>query len=85
MCSEANCIVNFLVQNDDFDVSLINDLWFHKPVLTRTCSHALTSSCTTIGYWKMEKICTPPLLPEDTQPCDSNLLLTTPGGGSEWI
>ncbi|XP_063123080.1 dedicator of cytokinesis protein 10 isoform X16 [Rattus norvegicus] len=34
------------------------------------------------GYWKMEKICTPPLLPEDTHPCDSNLLLTTPGGGS---
>nr|XP_048315315.1 dedicator of cytokinesis protein 10 [Myodes glareolus] len=34
------------------------------------------------GYWKMEKICTPPLLPEDTHPCDSNPLLTTPGGGS---
>ncbi|XP_045415052.1 dedicator of cytokinesis protein 10 isoform X6 [Lemur catta] len=34
------------------------------------------------GYWKMEKICTPSLLPEDTHPCDSNPLLTTPGGGS---
>ncbi|XP_050017043.1 dedicator of cytokinesis protein 10 isoform X12 [Alexandromys fortis] len=34
------------------------------------------------GYWKMEKICTPPLLPEDTHPCDSIPLLTTPGGGS---
>ncbi|XP_035294018.1 dedicator of cytokinesis protein 10 isoform X2 [Cricetulus griseus] len=34
------------------------------------------------GYWKMEKICTPPLLSEDTHPCDSNPLLTTPGGGS---
>ncbi|KAH0513482.1 Dedicator of cytokinesis protein 10 [Microtus ochrogaster] len=33
------------------------------------------------GYWKMEKICTPPLLPEDTHPCDSIPLLTTPGGG----
>ncbi|EHB02046.1 Dedicator of cytokinesis protein 10 [Heterocephalus glaber] len=34
------------------------------------------------GYWKMEKICTPSLLLEDTHPCDSNPLLTTPGGGS---
>ncbi|KAL1771152.1 hypothetical protein HispidOSU_031698 [Sigmodon hispidus] len=34
------------------------------------------------GYWKMEKICTPPLLPEDTHPCDNNPLLTSPGGGS---
>ncbi|KAJ8796453.1 hypothetical protein J1605_017923 [Eschrichtius robustus] len=34
------------------------------------------------GYWKMEKICTPSLLPEDIHPCDSNLLLTTPSGGS---
>ncbi|KFO20131.1 Dedicator of cytokinesis protein 10 [Fukomys damarensis] len=34
------------------------------------------------GYWKMEKICTPSLLPEDTHLCDSNPLLTTPGGGS---
>ncbi|EPY83429.1 dedicator of cytokinesis 10 [Camelus ferus] len=34
------------------------------------------------GYWKTEKICTPSLLPEDIHPCDSNPLLTTPGGGS---
>ncbi|XP_023595877.1 dedicator of cytokinesis protein 10 isoform X6 [Trichechus manatus latirostris] len=34
------------------------------------------------GYWKMEKICTPSLLLEDAHPCDSNPLLTTPGGGS---
>ncbi|XP_076406083.1 dedicator of cytokinesis protein 10 isoform X12 [Peromyscus maniculatus bairdii] len=34
------------------------------------------------GYWKMEKICPPPLLPEDTHPCGNNPLLTTPGGGS---
>uniref|UniRef100_A0A5F4WCA0 Dedicator of cytokinesis 10 n=1 Tax=Callithrix jacchus TaxID=9483 RepID=A0A5F4WCA0_CALJA len=34
------------------------------------------------GYWKMEKICTASLLPEDTHPCDSNSLLTTPSGGS---
>ncbi|XP_077011409.1 dedicator of cytokinesis protein 10 isoform X12 [Tamandua tetradactyla] len=34
------------------------------------------------GYWKMEKICTPSLLLEDVHPCDSNPLLTTPGGGS---
>lgn len=77
-------MANFLFPNDG-DVSLINNLWFHKLVLTRTCSHALTSSCTTIGYWKMEKICPPPLLPEDTHPCGNNPLLTTPGGGSELI
>ncbi|XP_055254770.1 dedicator of cytokinesis protein 10 [Moschus berezovskii] len=34
------------------------------------------------GYWKMEKICVPSLLPEDVHPCDSNPLLTTPSGGS---
>ncbi|GAB5576046.1 dedicator of cytokinesis protein 10 isoform X11 [Prionailurus iriomotensis] len=34
------------------------------------------------GYWKMEKICTPPLLPEDTHPCDNYPLLTAPSGGS---
>uniref|UniRef100_A0A5F7ZRP4 Dedicator of cytokinesis 10 n=1 Tax=Macaca mulatta TaxID=9544 RepID=A0A5F7ZRP4_MACMU len=34
------------------------------------------------GYWKMEKICTASLLSEDTHPCDSNSLLTTPSGGS---
>uniref|UniRef100_A0A8C0PD24 Dedicator of cytokinesis 10 n=1 Tax=Canis lupus familiaris TaxID=9615 RepID=A0A8C0PD24_CANLF len=34
------------------------------------------------GYWKMEKICTPSLLPEDIHPCDSYPLLTAPGGGS---
>ncbi|KAK1336694.1 hypothetical protein QTO34_002728 [Cnephaeus nilssonii] len=34
------------------------------------------------GYWKTEKICTPSLLMEDTHPCDSNPLLTSPGGGS---
>lgn len=44
----------------------------------------LTSSRTTIGYWKAEKICTPSLLSEEVHPCDSNPLLTSPGGGSEW-
>uniref|UniRef100_A0A673SLR3 Dedicator of cytokinesis 10 n=1 Tax=Suricata suricatta TaxID=37032 RepID=A0A673SLR3_SURSU len=34
------------------------------------------------GYWKMEKICTPSLLPEDVHPWDSYPLLTAPGGGS---
>ncbi|XP_073074147.1 dedicator of cytokinesis protein 10 isoform X6 [Manis javanica] len=34
------------------------------------------------GYWKMEKICTASLLPEDIHPRDSNPLLTSPGGGS---
>ncbi|EPQ18489.1 Dedicator of cytokinesis protein 10 [Myotis brandtii] len=34
------------------------------------------------GYWKTEKICTPSLLMEDMHPCDSNPLLTSPGGGS---
>ncbi|EAW70835.1 dedicator of cytokinesis 10, isoform CRA_d [Homo sapiens] len=34
------------------------------------------------GYWKVEKICTASLLSEDTHPCDSNSLLTTPSGGS---
>ncbi|XP_070278364.1 dedicator of cytokinesis protein 10 isoform X14 [Myotis yumanensis] len=34
------------------------------------------------GYWKTEKICTPSLLMEDIHPCDSNPLLTSPGGGS---
>nr|XP_045002708.1 dedicator of cytokinesis protein 10 isoform X2 [Jaculus jaculus] len=34
------------------------------------------------GYWKMETICTPPLLPEETHPSDSIPLLTSPVGGS---
>lgn len=34
------------------------------------------------GYWKMEKICTSSLLADEIHPCDSNPLLTTPGGGS---
>lgn len=34
------------------------------------------------GYWKTEKICTPSLHMEDTHLCDSNPLLTSPGGGS---
>lgn len=59
-------------------------MWFCKLELTQTCSTVLTSSCTTIGYWKTEKICTPSLLMEDIHPCDSNPLLTSPGGGSEW-
>ncbi|XP_068960642.1 dedicator of cytokinesis protein 10 isoform X1 [Petaurus breviceps papuanus] len=34
------------------------------------------------GYWKMEKICTSAILPEDIHICDSNQLLTTHNGGS---
>ncbi|XP_056663122.1 dedicator of cytokinesis protein 10 isoform X4 [Monodelphis domestica] len=34
------------------------------------------------GYWKMEKICTSAMFPEDVHICDSNQLLTTHNGGS---
>ncbi|XP_037380045.1 dedicator of cytokinesis protein 10 isoform X3 [Talpa occidentalis] len=34
------------------------------------------------GYWKMEKICTAPLLLDEGHPCDNNPLLTAPSGGS---
>lgn len=52
-------------------------------VLTHTSNQMLITFHTTIGYWKMEKICTSRLFLEDAELSDNNILLTTHPGGSE--